>query len=77
MNNSGYVPLPFINTPGCQWFWENYNKCLEWQQKHQLACLKASLTAVQIENNFLENQVQFLTKLNGHLIDLNHKLVGS
>lgn len=75
MSGKTSVPVPCMDMPGCRWFWDNYNKCLDWQEKHQLAYYKARVTALEVENNLLHNQMLHLAEQNDQLMVQNHRLV--
>lgn len=75
MSDNASVPGSFMDMPGCQWFWDNYNKCLQWQENHQLAYFKAKVTALQFENDLLHKQILHLAEQNDKLIVQNQSLV--
>lgn len=75
MSVNACVPVPFTDMPGCRWFWENYNKCLQWQGNCQLAYFKAKVTALQIENDILHKQIHHLVEQNDNLTVQNQSLV--
>lgn len=77
MSDNAFVSVPFVDMQGSQWFWENYIKCQQWRENHQLAYFKAKVTALQIENDFLHKQMCHLVEQNDNLIVHNQSLVSN
>lgn len=75
MSDNASVPVSLMDMSGSQWFWDNYNKCLQWQENHQLAYFKAKVTALQFENDLLHKQILHLAEQNDKLIVQNRSLV--
>jgi hypothetical protein len=65
-HTSHLVPQPFGDSSQCNWFWENYCKAVEWQERHQVAYWKSRSIALEYENTLLHQYVQNLTCNSGN-----------
>lgn len=68
MSDNSCALVPFIDMSGYNWFWENYNKCFQWQIHHQLALLKAKNKSLEIKLHFLQEHLHYLVERNNNIM---------
>lgn len=56
---------------GIDWFWRNYNKCVEWQERHKYSYWKSKAVALEYERDALVNYIQSTCAHNGVEVNKN------